>query len=225
MSPSAAGGASASLKAVADWLQHDVGVGHTFTMLELRDAVPNANQVDRRMRDLRQMNPPWIIASCQTDPSLPINTYRLDKVGGLDRAKLPSSKIRRQVFEASNHRCQVCGIGLGEEYVEYPGEVARLQLGHWVPLDQGGSPTAKSNLRAECHRCNGGIRHMTGSVPTPASVAARAKALAKARRSDLIVWMEQGRRDTDEVEVVFYELRQLPKDAQSKILDELKGTI
>lgn len=218
-------GAVASLQAVANWLTDNVGVGNTFTMLELRDAVPDANQVDRRMRDLRQMTPPWVIHSCQTDPSLPLNVYRLVTIGGMVRAKLPSSKTRRQVFEAARHCCQVCGIGLGEEYVEYPGEKARLQLGHWVPLDQGGSPTKASNLRAECHRCNGGIRHLTGAVPTPASVEARAKALAKGRRADLVRWMDQGRRDVDELEIVFYELRSLPTEARTAIVEGLRETL
>jgi hypothetical protein len=218
-------GASASLQAVADWLEHTVGVGGTFTMLELRDAVPDANQVDRRMRDLRQMDPPWVIASAQSDPSLSLNQYRLDVVGGMVRAKLPSSKTRRQVFEAADHCCQVCGIGLGEEYAEYPGERARMQLGHWVPLDQGGSSTRASNLRAECHRCNGGIRHLTGAAPTPQSVAARAKALSRGRREDLLRWMDQGRRDVDAVETVYYELRSLPAAARDEILAALRQTI
>lgn len=149
-------GTKASLKAVAAWLTDKVGVGGTFTMLELRDAVPDANQVDRRMRDLRQMTEPWRIVSGQSDPSLPLNRYRLDLIGNMIAAKKPSAKVRRKVFEAAGNRCTVCGVGLGEEYVEYPGETARLQLGHYIPLDLGGAPTVESNLRAECHRCKGG---------------------------------------------------------------------
>lgn len=215
----------ASLAAVATWLTDQVGVGHTFTMLQLREAVPDANQVDRRMRDLRQMDPPWIIASKQTDPSLSANSYRLVAIGGMTRAKLPSARVRREVFDAAMNRCEVCGIGVGEAYREYPGELARLQLGHWVPLEQGGSASAKANLRSECHRCNGGIRNLTGSVPTPASVRARARSLPRARRSDLVRWMVQGRRDVEEVETVFYDLRRLPLSAQEAILAELRTTL
>jgi hypothetical protein len=171
------------------------------------------------------MTPPWIIVSKQSDPSLPQNTYRIDFIGGMTPSKKPSSKVRRQVFEDAGNRCQVCGIGLGEEYVEYPGEFARLQLGHYVPLEQGGSPTAKANLRSECHRCNGGIRHLMGAQPTAASVTARAKALPKSRRADIVRWMDQGKRDVDEAEIVYYELRQLPAEARESIVSELRKTV
>lgn len=194
-------------------------------MLQLREAVPGANQVDRRMRELRQANPPWVIHSSQSDPSLPLDTYRVDVIGGDKLAPKPSAKVRREVFEAAGNRCQVCGIGLGEEYAEYPGTRARLQLGHWVPLDQGGSPTKASNLRAECHLCNGGIRHLTGAAPTSASVGARAKALPRKGRDDLLRWLDQGRRDVDAEETLFYELRQLPKEAQNEVIEELRKTV
>jgi len=218
-------GRAASLKAVADWLIDTVGLGNTFTMLQLRDAVPDANQVDRRMRDLRQMTEPWRILSSQSDPSLPQDTYRLDYVGNLTPAKKPSAKVRRKIFEKAGHRCAVCGIGLGEEYAEYPGELARLQLGHYVPLDLGGSPTAEGNLRAECHRCNGGVRHLMGAIPTPASLEARAKAMGKARRADLVRWIDQGQRDIDEAERLYYELCQLPDHARVAVVEAVRKTI
>lgn len=194
-------------------------------MLQLREAVPDANQVDRRMRDLRQMTEPWRIVSGQSDPSLPPNRYRLDVIGNMTAAKKPSAKVRRKVFEKAGNRCAVCGIGLGEEYAEYPGELARLQLGHFVPLDLGGSPTAESNLRAECHRCNGGVRHLMGAVPTPASLEARAKAMGRAKRAALVQWMDQGQREIEEAEKLYYELRQLPNEARIAVVDALRGTL
>lgn len=218
-------GTKASLKAVAAWLTDKVGVGGTFTMLELRDAVPDANQVDRRMRDLRQMTEPWRIVSGQSDPSLPLNRYRLDLIGNMIAAKKPSAKVRRKVFEAAGNRCTVCGVGLGEEYVEYPGETARLQLGHYIPLDLGGAPTVESNLRAECHRCNGGVRHLMGSVPTAASLEARAKVMGRAKRADLVRWLDQGQRDVEETERLFYQLRQLPASARAEVIEALRKTL
>jgi hypothetical protein len=215
----------ASLAAVRAFLIEKVGVGGTFTMLELRNAVPGANQVDRRMRELRQAIPPWVIKSSQSDPTLPPDTYRVEAIGGDKFAQKPSAKVRREVFEKANNRCQVCGIGLGEEFAEYPGTFARLQLGHWVPLDQGGSPTKSSNLRAECHMCNGGIRHLSSTAPTASSVEKRLFALRRKAREDFVRWMDQGRRDVDDAETLFYEMRQLPAESREEILKRLRETI
>ncbi len=208
-----------------DYLVNEVGLGGVFTMQQVREAIPNVSQVDRRMRELRQMIPPWVIRSAQSDASLALNTYRLDVIGGEEKAKLPSSKARREVFESSAHRCQVCGIGVGEEYSEYPGEVARLQLGHWVPLEQGGSPTSKGNLRAECHRCNGGIRNLTGSAVTAESVESRALALPRKAREDLVQWMRQGSREVPTAEVLYYELRSLPLAAQEEAVARIRASV
>jgi hypothetical protein len=218
-------GTAASREAVRAYLRDIVGLGGTFTMLELRQAVPGANQVDRRMRELRQAIPPWVIHSSQSDPNLSTDSYRVDFIGGDRLAKAPSAKVRRQVFEAADHRCQVCGIGLGEEYAEYPGVRARLQLGHWIPLDQGGSPTLPSNLRAECHMCNGGIRHLTGATPTAASLEARIRALPRRQRAELFRWMMQSRRDVDPVESLFYEFRQIPVESRNEILESLRWLV
>lgn len=209
-----------------DWLKHEVGVGGTFTLADLRRVVPDAVQADRRMRDLRQAEPvPWVIASSATDASLPTGTYRLDQIGS-DRVPAGvSGRVRREVFEAAGHRCQVCGIGAGEEYGDFPGEVARLQLGHWVPLDQGGSRTARGNMRAECHRCNGGIRNRTGGVVTPQSVASRVQALPRRERELLLRWLEQQRRDVADTERLFYETRQLPPAAQADVIDQLRRLV
>jgi len=215
--------AAASREAVRAYLTDAVGVGGTFTMLDLRNAVPGANQVDRRMRELRQAVPPWVIHSHQSDPSLPPDTYRVVEIGGMKLAPKPSAKVRREVFEAADNRCQVCGIGLGEEYAEYPGMQARLQLGHWVPLEQGGSPTSAGNLRSECHLCNGGIRNLTAGGVTQESVKARASALPRRSREELLAWLRQGRREVSGAEKLFYEVRQLPPSAQQDVLAALRA--
>lgn len=218
-------GAAASRAAVRAFLRDIVGVGGTFTMLGLRAAVPDANQVDRRMRELRQADPPWRIASSQSDPSLPNGTYRLDAIGGENLVKKPSARVRRRVLEEAGNRCQVCGIGLGEEYADYPGEIARLQLGHWIPLDQGGSSTAPGNLRSECHLCNGGIGSLTRTAVTRESVEARVRSLAKRHREDLLRWVLQGRRDVSEAETLYYELNQLPVSARDEVVSVLRASL
>lgn len=203
-----------------------IGVGKTFTMLQLRAAVPDVNQVDRRMRELRDAEPtPWIIHSSQSDRSLPTDTYRIDQIGGDRLPPKPSARVRREVFEAAGNRCQVCGIGVGEEYADFPGEHARLQLGHWQPVAQGGSRTARGNLRAECHRCNGGIRHRTGAAATRASITARINSLPRRAQNDLLRWFEQGRRDEPDEERLFYEARQLPPSELDEVVEELRQRV
>lgn len=215
----------ASRAAVRKWLTESVGVGGRFTMQDLRHAIPGVEQIGRRMRDLRGADPPWKIASSQTDPSLPTGYYRLDEVGGDRMQRQRSARVRREVLEAASNRCQVCGIGVGEEYDEWPGEVARLQLGHWVPKDQGGSTTNRSNLRAECHRCNGGIRHHTGAVVTSASVRARVGSLKRADRQRLLEWLKQGQREVSDAERIFYEARQLPPSELSGVVKHLRQLV
>jgi hypothetical protein len=195
-------------------------------MLELRAAIPDANQIDRRMRELRQTEPvPWIIPSSQVDRSLPQNTYRLDQIGSDYFPPRPSGRVRREVFEAAGNRCQVCGIGQGEEYGDFPDEYARLQLGHWVPIEQGGSRTHRGNFRSECHRCNGAIGSRTGAVVTAASVTTRIRALNRRDRQDLLRWLEQQQRDVPDSERLFYETRQLPPFAQAEVLEELRRLV
>jgi hypothetical protein len=218
--------ADASRAAVREFLRNQIGLGGTFTSQDLRRAIPNVSQVDRRMRELRQAQPvPWLIASSQSDRALAQDTYRVDRIGSDTVPTGPSGRVRREVFESAGNRCQVCGIGVGEEYAEYPGEVARLQLGHWVPLDQGGSLTARGNLRAECHRCNGGIRNRTGAVVTAASITVRVGALPRRDRVQLLGWLDQNQRDVSDGERLFYEARQLPPAEQREVIEALRRLV
>lgn len=73
---------AAGRAAVREFLKTQIGLGGTFTSLDLRHAIPGVNQIDRRMREHRQAIPiPWIIASNQRDRTLPLDTYRLDQIG------------------------------------------------------------------------------------------------------------------------------------------------
>ena len=215
--------ATASLAAVRAYLR-DLGEGATFTTLQMREAIPNVNQVDRRMRELRAADPvPWVIHSSQTRSGLPTDTYLLERIGSDTLPKKVSSRVRREVLEAAGNRCQVCGIGVGEEYAEYPGERARLQLGHWRALDQGGSATERSNLRAECHRCNGGVRNRTGALADRAIIEARARALPRKERDRLLLWLERGQREQREDEQLCYQAQQLPPSELSLVIAFLRS--
>ena len=201
------------------FLREEVGVGNTFTMTQLRERYPGIAQIDRRMRDLRPAG--WVIDSCQSDPSLPLNTYRLTAIGGDEMARTVSGRVRREVFEAADNRCQVCGVGAGETYPDEPNRICRLQIGHWVPQGQGGSVTDRGNLRAECQRCNEAIRNRQGAVVSSQAVMVRATSLGRAARAELIGWMRQGNRTQSDTERTWFEWRQLPPSEQAAILDEL----
>lgn len=179
------------------------------------------------MRELREWG--WVITSNQTDPNLTPSQYRLDVIGNeltsSNRRRSISGRVRREVLDAADNRCQVCGIGAGEEYPDTPGVLAKLQIGHWVPINQGGSATARSNLRAECQRCNEGIGNRTGAIVTTESVKARVQRLPRQQRVELLSWLETGRREVPETERLWYEIRQLPPDGQQVIRDFLRGTL
>jgi hypothetical protein len=193
-------------------------------MLGLRAAVPDVNQVDRRMRELRTAEPtPWIIHSSQSRRELPADTYLIERIGSDKIPKRVSGRVRREVIEAAANRCQVCGIGAGEKYTDFPGEYARIQLGHWVAVEQGGSRTDRSNLRAECHRCNGGIRNQTGGVTGRTSLESRAAALKRADLDRLLSWLERNRRDAEGAERLFYEANQLPPSERASFIAFLRS--
>ena len=109
-----------SLMLVARWLAHDVGEGGTFTKQELRAALPQFEQVDRRMRDLRSYG--WRIDTYLEDAQLRSGELRLVNVGaqpgepGVEtRSKdRVSSKERVAAISAAGFRCSQCGAELGE---------------------------------------------------------------------------------------------------------------
>jgi hypothetical protein len=204
---------------VMQFLREEVGLGNTFTMTQLRERYPGIAQIDRRMRDLRPAG--WIIESNQTDPTLPLNTYRLSAIGGEDIPRTFSGRVRREIFDASENRCQVCGVGVGEPYPDDVSRICRLQVGHWVPQAQGGSVTDRGNLRAECQRCNEAIRNRQGAVVTAQAVLVRATSLRRSARTELITWMRQGNRSQSDEERIWYEWKQLPPVERQNVLNEL----
>src|SRR3954471_6605661 len=96
---------------VALWLHSHVKVGGTFTKAQLREAFPNVEQVDRRMRDLRPEG--WEILTFQEDRSLEPDELRLKTIGGRvwergyrSKAKAAVSDRERQAaFLADDYQC------------------------------------------------------------------------------------------------------------------------
>ena len=109
-----------SLALVAQWLADDVGVGGIFTKQALRTALPQFEQVDRRMRDLRSHG--WRIDTNRDDAQLQPNELRLVYIGprpgepsfkASSSARI-SSKERIDAISSAEFRCSQCGIQLGE---------------------------------------------------------------------------------------------------------------
>lgn len=123
-----------SLSLVGAWLANTVGIGNTFTKQSLREALPQYEQVDRRMRDLRNYG--WRIDTNREDAELRPNELKLVQIGEpvwsdsfvatTRTGHALSVRERNEVLANSGFSCARCGIGVGEQYEEFPGRFARL---------------------------------------------------------------------------------------------------
>ena len=213
---------------VAYHLATQVGEGESFTMQSVRDACPGIEQIDRRMRELREVG--WVIRTYKDHAGLQPQELFLEKIG--DRVWEPNYKgaaaqrisgpLRREVFARDGNRCQECGIGAGEEYPDYPGRFARMTVGHWLPLARGGT-NAKGNLRTECSMCNETGKNATGTPVDPQLVRVKMKSLSRAEKAVLLAWMRAGRREFSPLEDVWSQYRSLPAEERASVVDYLEG--
>lgn len=211
---------------LAYYLATTVGEGNVFKMGQVRAALPNINQIDRRMRELKEVK--WKIPSYRDRDDLAPDEYRLDQIG--DRVWEPdyvgpktpaiTATMRRKVFERDDNRCRECGIGAGEAYPDMPDRVARMTIGHWVPKERGGSNDF-DNLRTECSMCNEPAKNLTETPVDPNLVKAKVKKLSRRDRQRLMAWVLAGRRTFDDVEEVWAEYRRIPGPAQ----DDVRGLL
>ena len=119
---------------VALWLASEIGEGGVFTKSQLREAFPNVEQVDRRMRDLRPEG--WKIATYREDRSLEVDELRLIAIGGYvwepgyqSRASIGLTDQQRQaVLARDGYACIHCGIAGGEQYPDDPVRTAKLTV-------------------------------------------------------------------------------------------------
>ena len=117
---------------VALWLTTEIGVGGVFRKSDLRSAFPGVEQVDRRMRDLRQEG--WQIETYREDRSLESDELRLVSIGGAVwestyrslKPKALSDSERRRVLANAGFLCVHCGISAGEAYPDAAWRTARL---------------------------------------------------------------------------------------------------
>ncbi|MBB2914647.1 hypothetical protein FHS43_005959 [Streptosporangium becharense] len=211
---------------VALWLHGEIGEGQRFNKQQLRKAIPDVEQVDRRMRDLRPAG--WVIKTYRDMASLSPDELYLEKIGtpiwepGQRSVGLRSisGKVRRQVMERDLHCCLRCGISAGEPYPDDPTSTARLTMGHVNPHKHGSTATLE-DLVTECARCNETAQHLTGVQLSPEQVWDRIKELPKKEKQKLLNWMAAERRSPSETEQVWARYRQLPAVHRAELRQRL----
>ncbi|MGW3657523.1 hypothetical protein ACWD6R_18315 [Streptomyces sp. NPDC005151] len=207
------------------WLVSEVGVGEVFTKTELRDAFPETSQIDRRMRDLRDRG--WRIATNREDPTLTSSEHRFVGMGaevwkpGQSKAKTPAASItatqRREIFEADEHLCRVCGITAGEVY-EGGVETAQLDIARRDVLKPGAKVVVE--MVTECRRCRVGGR---GGQADLAGILGRLGQMSQIERDHFSQWMAADRRDFSMMERLWGEYRTLPAESRTMVREAFRS--
>jgi hypothetical protein len=220
-------------KRLAAWLWFTADIGDHFTMKDARaalgeDAPESAEHLNRRLRNLRPDD--WVITSYKDDRTLPADTYRLDAKGTRvwlserNARSAVSQATRRLVFDRDGSRCQVCGVGDGEEYPGEPGTKARMTIGHRVPQERGGSDDP-DNLRTECARCNEPLRHEAEDPENYDEVFAVVRRLKNEELRSLLTWLQAKQRTRSRLDEVYDRARKLSASEQERMIETLRQMI
>lgn len=216
-------------KRVAHYLATVVGQGNKFEKSTLRTIVPNTEQVDRRMRDLRKAG--WIIRNYKDKASLKPNELYLERVGDAiweDGYKWPEEGLtagkRRKVLDRDGPRCLVCGIEFGAEYPERPGVKARPTIGHITPKERGGTDDL-DNLRPECQMCNEVARNLTDPGVDAELLKRRILELTREEKRQLAQWMLVGKRTYSKVDGLWMQFSQLSGPSRDAVRNALSAAL
>jgi hypothetical protein len=210
---------------VALWLLSEVGEGNTFTKAQLRDAFPQVEQVDRRMRDLRDHS--WKIATNKEDASLTPNELRFVKAGekvwepGKSSPSMTtiSNKQRMAVIAGDDYMCVVCGIAGGETYPDSAhGETAQLSVSRRSMAGPDGRTSTQ--YVTECKRCKAGASPQT--MPSLEVVLSGIAALSPRDREVLASWVSRDRRQPRRVDQLWSEYRRLPAESREVVAEHLR---
>ena len=202
------------------WLHTEVKPGGSFTKQQLRDAFPNVEQIDRRMRDLRAEG--WVIATYREDRSLSADELRLVAEGGpvwedSYRSRQQggvTDKNRQAVFAADNYSCVYCGISGGEAYPDDALRTAKLTLARVKTPGE-----AEPQLATCCDRCHAGSPAV-GSGP---ELLARVAELLPEQRGRLAVWVGRGMRTPIPELDLWAEYRRMPESTRQAVAAALAG--
>lgn len=129
------------------------GIGVPLTIGQVRDALDedagSQEALARRMRHLRSLgyDLPCVSRKYTLQSATPRRKANVETVSG---------KLRAEVLNAANGRCEMCGNTIKEDRI-------KLQVDHRVPREWGGA-NDRSNLWAICELCNIGKRNFFESV-------------------------------------------------------------
>ncbi len=198
-------------KRAALWLHHEVGVGGVFTKRELRDAFPGVEQIDRRVRDLRDDG--WVISTSQSDPSLRVDELRLVEAGGSvwepnyesRKRKAITNQERVVAMRSDHYMCFECGIAAGEAFHDDPLRMARLSV-----VDRAGGEGPTRRLSTICDRCHAGAGDEEPGDLLAEDLLAEIGELSHEQRDRLTEWIRRGSRANPKETELWVRYRRLP---------------
>lgn len=220
-----------SMARCACWLASEIGENGVFTKAQLRDAVPGVEQIDRRMRDLRDFG--WRIDESRMASDLQPDELRLviigipvwdEKARRAAKREGISAKVRQEVFHRDGHACVRCGAAAGEFFDDQPGVRVRLTAAHLYPNTLGGKASA-ADLVTACQRCNEAIREETPNYLDEQQVISRMRTLGRADRAKLLQRMQTRRRESDKVDDIWRAYLQLPGVERSAVEQALSALL
>ena len=200
---------------MALWLHSEVHEGGVFTKASLRDAFPEVEQVDRRMRDLRPEG--WVISTYREDRSLAPDELRLVRLGGFVwEPDYRSQKVggltdreRNAVLAGDNFRCLHCGIAAGESYPDDKVRTAKLTIAR-----ARGHEDTHMTL---CDRC-----HVTNSAfAADTTIDRDIFELPEPSRRRFEAWILHDRRDWTPEEMIWARFRRLPSARRQAIREKV----
>lgn len=207
------------------WLETEVTEGNIFTKADLRKAFPGDAQIDRRLRELRDVG--WRIDTSRVDPSLRQEEQRYVTKGaevwipGKAKAAKHKNSLtavqRAKVMQGDNFLCRTCGIAGSESYPDDPSLEAQLNVARRkVVLGDG---TVDHLLVTECKRCgSGGEREVNlGELLDTAA------GLSQLEKEVVLGWIADNQRKQGSLETFWGIYRTLPEPAREAIQRTLAG--
>jgi hypothetical protein len=201
------------------WLAQEIGEGGTFRKAQLRAAFPSVEQIDRRVRELREDG--WVFATNREDLALASDELRLVRIGGAvwdksyrrARTSSISANDRKATFAADGFACRHCGVAAGEPFADDPIRIARLSVAR--------SPSPESRgLVTLCDRC---IAAGPGAGTADLDAVVRdGRQLDPADREQLLRWMARDERDRTALDRVWARWRTLSHDLRDQAKRQLE---
>lgn len=200
------------------WLASQIGEGGVFTKAQLREAFPGVEQIDRRMRDLRQDG--WILSTYAQERSLAVDELRLVKIGGhvweagykSNLTPRASDRERRETLARDNFACAFCGIGAGETYSDDPALLGQLSV-TWC---EAAAPAGR--YVTTCKRCRNPLAEVS---PNDAAYEAAAS-LAPDELRVLADWIRVGHRTPQQIDRAWSLIRLLSRRERDNLLTRLE---